>query len=101
MSRSVSRIEDNPANETEEYSTNFEDFMSLLMPIIRDFLPILLDRWSEFTDRPTLKIIEQENRYLRSRINRLEKKVQWLIMFQVVTAMFFLFLVILILLKAV
>ncbi|MBW7857761.1 MAG: hypothetical protein H3C43_05610 [Leptonema sp. (in: Bacteria)] len=95
------RKPDDTIQESREYSTGYDDFISLILPILRDFLPILLDRWSEFTDRPTLKILEQENRYLRSRINRLEKRVQWLVMFQVVLAMFFLFLVILIALKAI
>ncbi|PKL34199.1 MAG: hypothetical protein CVV45_04350 [Spirochaetae bacterium HGW-Spirochaetae-10] len=89
--------------DSEHYSNerSYADFVSLLLPLLRDFIPILLERWSEFADRPTMRSLEEENRRLRDQVDRLEKKVQWLTLFQIVTALFFLFLVILLALQVI
>lgn len=89
--------------DSEHYSNerSYADFVSLLLPLLRDFIPILLERWSEFADRPTMRSLEEENQRLRDQVDRLEKKVQWLTLFQIVTALFFLFFVILVALQVI
>lgn len=71
------------------------EVLSVLVPLLRDFVPILIERWSDLADRPTLRSLEEENRRLRDQIDGLEKKVQWLTVFQVVTGIFLLFLIVL------
>ncbi len=86
--------EDRQENREHSYGKSGE-VLSVLVPLLRDFVPILIERWSDLADRPTLRSLEEENRRLRDQIDGLEKKVQWLTVFQVVTGIFLLFLIVL------
>ena len=80
-------------------ASDLADLLSLLLPILRDFIPILLERWANVSNRPTMHSIEDENRRLKEKIEQLDRKLLWLSMFQVVTGLFFLLFVVLVAFK--
>lgn len=75
------------------------DLLVALLPVLRDFVPVLLEKWSESADRPTLRGLEEEGRRLRQRMEQLERRSLWLSMFLVIQAVAFLFFVLLVALK--
>lgn len=97
----MSRISENRPDEDsqEKGGHSAAELLGVILPLIKDFVPIFLEKLSEATDRPTLRGLEEENRYLWEKIERLERRAQWLAMFQVVQALFFIFFVVLVGLK--
>jgi hypothetical protein len=97
----VRRGKERDSEESSYHAESYADFVSLIVPVLRDFIPILLERWSEFANRPTLRSMEEDQRRLQNQIDLLEKRVQWLTIFQIISALFFFFLVVLLVLKVI
>lgn len=75
------------------------EILMAVLPMLRDFLPIFIEKWSESTDRPTLRGLEEEDRRLHDRIDHLERRSRWLAIFLVLQALAFLCFVLLVALK--
>jgi hypothetical protein len=82
----------------QESSTNKEILIQIL-PLLRDIIPIFLERLAELQGKPTLKRLQQENEELRKEIQQLEKKFQWIFFFIIVQTFFIVIIFIYIIIK--
>jgi hypothetical protein len=64
-----------------------EIFITIL-PVLRDLIPLFLERLSEIYGKPTLQKLQKENEKLKEEINQIEKKLQWFLFFIIIQTLF-------------
>ncbi|GIX41183.1 MAG: hypothetical protein KatS3mg129_0916 [Leptospiraceae bacterium] len=70
-----------------------------LLPLLRDLIPIFLERIAEIQGKPTLLKLQEENEKLKDNMLQIEKKMQWFLFFIIMQTIFIIIIFIYVLFK--
>lgn len=70
-----------------------------LLPLLRDLVPIFLERIAEIQGKPTLLKLQAENEKLKDNMIQIEKKMQWFLFFIIMQTIFIIIIFIYVLFK--
>ncbi len=70
-----------------------------IFPILREVLPLIIEKYNEIQGKPTLKKLYEENEQLKNRIKNLEFKMKLFLIFVILQTIFIIFFIVFFIIK--
>ncbi len=70
-----------------------------VLPILKEILPLMIEKYNEIQGKPTLKKLYEENEQLKNKIRNLEHKMSLFLVFVILQTIFIIFFIIFFIIK--